>query len=120
MFMGQVNNQFYRGYEGEKEIQIFTSKEKMVIWDGFFNDIMEQFKPAEEGWIGIAYYYHLYLGWCDGKVWKIPNIDEYLQQFRQLDITNCRFEESKKVLADICNMLCLAIQENENVWIAEG
>ena len=117
--MNRVDNQFYRGYEGEKEIQFFTLREKIVIWEGFFNDIMEQFKPAKEGWTGIAYYYHLDLGWCDGKPWKISDLDNCFLQFRQLDLTNCQFEESKKVLVHICNMLRIAIQENEDVWIAE-
>lgn len=118
--MAKINKRFYSGYEGEKEIHFFTLKERIIIWDGFFNDIMEQFKPSKEGWIGISYFYHLDLGWSDGKPWKINDLDTCFLQFRQLDITNCRFEESKEVWLLICNMLMKAIQENDDVWIVEG
>lgn len=117
--MEKVDNQFYRGYEGEKAIRFFTKKEEIVVWEGFFNDVMEQFRPAKEGWTGIAYYYHLDLGWQEEERWKIPNPEDCLKQFQQLDVTHCRFKESKQVTANICNLLVSAIQKKEDVWIAE-
>lgn len=117
--MNKINNKYYCGYEGEKEIQFIAEKEKLIIWDGFFNDIMEQFKPSTEGWMGLAYYYHMSMGWYDESPWKIPNLEECLQHFKQLDISDCRFKESEKVLLEICEFVHSAIQKHENVWIAE-
>ena len=54
--MSRGDDQYYRGYEGEPEIGFYTIKEKIVIWAGFFDDIMEQMKPSRYGWTGIAYY----------------------------------------------------------------
>ena len=105
--MSRGDDQYYRGYEGEPEIGFYTIKEKIVIWAGFFDDIMEQMKPSRYGWTGIAYYYHLHT-------------EECLRQFEGINISECRFEGSKNVLASIRSMLSLAIQENENVWISEG
>lgn len=118
--MSRVDDQYYRGYEGEPEIGFYTIKEKIVIWAGFFDDIMEQMKPSRYGWTGIAYYYHLHTGWYDEDFWQIPDLEECLRQFEGINISECRFEGSKNVLASIRSMLSLAIQENENVWISEG
>lgn len=118
--MSDINDKFYRGYEGEKEIQFITEKEKIIIWEGFFDDIMEQFRPSSTGWTGLPYYYHLSAGWYDESPWKIPDLKECLHQLEQLDVSNCRFAESPKVLIEICRMLSDAIRENKYVCIAEN
>lgn len=117
--MCSINDRFYCGYEGEKEIQIFTYRKKLIIWEGYFDDIMEQFEPDLGVWKGAPYYYHLHIGWYDESPWKIQDIIFFLHQFEQVDLSNCCFMESKKVCAEICNIIREAVKSEEDVWIAE-
>lgn len=119
--MKEIDDKFYVGYEGEQEIQFITEKKILSIWSGYFDDIMEQFTPSEDGWTGLAYYYHLLLGWCEESPWKISDAEDCLKQFRSLDVSNnqLRFGESKEVLDAICHMLEDAVKGHEDVWISE-
>lgn len=121
--MNEINSIYYDGFEGEPEIQFIkvSCNEKqsiLSIWDGYFNDIMEQFKPSDSGWMGLSYYYHLYIGWYEESPWEIPNLSEALEQFNNLNKSNFRFQKSLEVLLEICKLLNLAVEQNESVWIA--
>lgn len=119
----KINDLYYKGYEGEKEIQFIKGKdddtEIISIWDGFFNDILEQITPSEKGWEGLAYYYHLCIGWYENSPWEIPDIKEALEQLKGLISCDFRFEKSKDALNSICIFLFNAIEENERVYISE-
>ncbi|WP_051684991.1 hypothetical protein [Clostridium sp. KNHs205] len=116
-------NDFYKGYEGENEIRFIKECENDVevlsIWDGYFNDIMEQFKPTEKGWEGLAYYYHLHIGWYENSPWEILDLESVLQQFRSVEQTILRFEKSSEVLSAICRFILDAIMENARLYISE-
>jgi len=112
-------DKFYRGYEGQKAIQFRTKEKKLVIWEGFFDDIMEQFEPDSEGWSGLTYYYHLAIGWYEESPWKIPDLKNCLQQFEEVNLSKCRFDESKEVRGEICEFFRDAIKTDSSVWITE-
>jgi hypothetical protein len=80
---------------------------------------MQLFEPSETGWNGLAYYYHLCSGWSEESPWKLPDLEESLQQFKSLNLNKCRFEKSKDVLLEICKLILDAIEQHETVWIAE-
>lgn len=122
--MKKIINDYYSGFEGEGEIQFIhlhsNGDESVIrIWDGYFDDIMEQFEPEGNGWTGLAYYYNLCEGWNDSSPWKIPDVHDALRQFKGLRIKNMRFKESHKVLSEIFNLLTKALEQNEDVWIAD-
>lgn len=119
-----MNNQitkYYEGYEGEPEIQFIKGSNKgdqtiLSIWEGFFDDIMDQFEPTSSGWQGLAYYYNLVIGWEDG-IWEIPNINSSLTEFQSINGSQFRYPETVEVLSDICDFLKSAIKDNQRVWI---
>lgn len=119
----KINNVFYKGYEGEKEIRFIKGNEENIeiisIWDGFFNDILEQITPAEKGWEGLAYYYHLCIGWYEHSPWEIPDTKNALEQLKSFRSSDFRFERSKDVLETICTFLSNAIKEGKKVYICE-
>lgn len=117
--MNDINGKFYYGYEGENEIDFISDNKTLVIWEGFFDDIMEQFNPSSNGWVGMSYYYHLNTGWYDESPWKILDLKDCLHQFEHLDISKCRFDESQDILIEICNMLSNAIEQDKDVFIAQ-
>jgi len=120
--MDNLVSKYYDGYEGEPEIQFIKGSNNgdrkiISVWDGFFDDIMRQFKPTETGWQGLAYYYHLRMAWEDGETWEIPNIHSALAEFRSIDPNKLEFNGSAEVLSAICDFLKTAIKENQKVWI---
>lgn len=60
----------------------------------------------------MPYYYHLAIGWCDESPWKIPDIENCLQQFEKVNLSKCRFLESEEVRSGICNLFREAIRKN--------
>lgn len=119
--MDKLINKYYNGYEGEPEIQFIKGSNKgdrtiLSIWDGFFDDIMSQFKPTASGWQGLAYYYNLVIGW-EEDIWEIPNINSALIEFQSINTNHFKFPESTEALSEICDLLKSAIEENQKVWI---
>jgi hypothetical protein len=85
---------------------------------------MEQIEPSKErGWTGLAYYYHLCIGWEEEKNWQIPNLAEALLQFKKISLpmkgeySHSIYECSEQVLAEIINMLSEAIERKLSVYI---
>ncbi len=120
--MDKLIRNYYDGFEGEPEIKFIIGADKgertvVSIWDGYFDDIMRQFKPMDSGWEGLAYYYHLAIGWENGEPWEIPNICSALAEFQIIDPNKLEFNVSGEVLSVICDLLATAIKENKKVWI---
>jgi hypothetical protein len=116
---------FYSGYEGDDEI-IFTMKssnccqKKLRIWDGYFHSIINQVKLSDDGsWPGLAYYYHLRIGWYEEDNWQIPNINEALLQFKNICLPSDRpiYEISSQVLVEIINILSEAVETDSPIFI---
>ena len=91
---------FYKGYEGEGEIQFIhgtQTDQKIIlkIWDGFFDDIMEKIEPEVTGWTSLAYYYNLVKGWYEEIPWEVPNIATALQQLSKVKGAEFRFSQTQ-------------------------
>jgi hypothetical protein len=114
---------FYSGFEGEGEIQFIRflndgNKNIIKSWEGYFDDLMGKVESTPNGWVGLAYYYNLDEGWYEDSPWEIPNILEALQQFKGIESAEFRFQESKNVINEICNLLSGAIEAQNCVYIA--
>lgn len=117
----QINNRFYRGYEGEPEVQFIAKnaehKVGIGIWDGYFDDIMRQFTPGKDGWTGVAKVYHTDERWEDGIPCKITDLNDTLKEFSEIDLQLLEFDDSAMALSAICVLLNDAIQKKMEVWI---
>lgn len=117
----EINEKYYDDFWGEPSMEFYRMEndviaEKFTIWEGYFYYIMQLVLPEEEGWTGLAYFYHLHTGWYDEENWLIPNIAE---AYRQLEKLNPRElpDEEQEVLALILNMLKRAMDTNGKVYI---
>lgn len=122
--MDKMIRKYYESYEGEPEIQFIKgsdigNKTILCIWDGYFDDIMRLFTPTNLGWIGLAYYYHMGIGWEEESPWEVPNLNETLAELQSLDERKLEFRGSSEVLSAVCQLLASAIREQEKVWIAK-
>lgn len=113
--MDIIMDKYYKGFEGEPEIQIIHSfldgrKEILQIWSRYFDNIMNAIKPEPTGWIGLAYYYHLDKGWYDESPWKVEDVGSAIDQLKKIDRTTLDIT-SQEVLSAICKMF----EEVQNV-----
>jgi hypothetical protein len=117
-----INSKYYEGYEGEGEIQFIrylSNGDKYIIriWDGFFDEIMSGIQPEENGWIGLAYYYHIKEPWWE-QPWKIPDIEIVLKQLQEIKVEFLNVEV-RLLHSELCEILSNAWRLNESVWIAD-
>lgn len=121
--MSEIYEKYYDGFEGDDEI-IFTlekkngEKKEFGIWDGYFDDIMNQIKPEENGWTGLAYYYQLVIGWYDESPWEVKILLESYEQLKNIDINSLKYDEEKEILIKILSMFEEAIDNGEKLYIS--
>lgn len=119
--MELINKTFYEGYEGETEIRFTreteTLPEVLVIWEGFFDQIMRAIKPGKNGWTGLAYHYNMYSGWYAKDMWAIDDLDLALRQLQSVDVSGL-YQECPEVLQLVCKMLKDAIAAHQKVYIS--
>lgn len=118
--MINVNNKYYSGFEGEPEIQIICKKRtgtfKWIIWEGYFDEIMKNVIPEENGWTGLSYYYNLCVGWDEEKPWKI---DDLKLTLNQLSAVKCQSvsPNAREIIEMFCTIINEAINEKLDVFI---
>jgi len=116
-----VNNKYYVGFEGEPEIQFICKRVKdddvIIVWEGYFDEIMRCITPEEKGWTGLAYYYNMYLGWYEESPWLIDDLHMVLQQFNTINYEKLS-NEACEVFKLICNLLKEALDNNLNILIS--
>ena len=75
--MELVNKIYYDGFEGEPEIQLIYRKgdnnEILIMWEGYFDQIMKLMCPDAQGWTGLAYNYNMDTGWYEESPWVIKD-----------------------------------------------
>ncbi len=114
------NNYYYKGFEGEPEIQFIIRKEDedyiFSIWEGYFDRIMSLLKPDKNGWTGIAYVYHMDIGWYDEEIWAVDNLRDTYDKF--ISIPKSRLDNKcQNVLLKICCLLNEALKKDYYVFI---
>lgn len=118
--MERVNDMYYKGFEGEPEIQFICRKGKdseiLIIWEGYFDQIMRLIEPDDDGWKGLAYYYNMYLGWYEESPWMIQDLPTALKQFESIN-DKMISEEAREILKKTCEMLKCAILNGYELFI---
>lgn len=118
----EINEKYYHGFEGEPEMMFCLLEndvivEKIGIWEGYFYFIMQLVQPEEEGWTGLAYFYHLCIGWYEEENWMIPDLEEAHRQLANLNPGELTEGEAGEALVIIRNLLKRAIDKNGKVCI---
>lgn len=118
--MELINKKYYNGFEGEPEIQFIyrrgNDNEIIIMWEGYFDQIMRLMLLDEQGWTGLAYYYNMYTGWYEESPWAIEDLHMALKQFESIDDRKL-CNEAAEILILIRNILKEAIVNNYEVCI---
>jgi hypothetical protein len=126
--MKNIEIDFYSGFEYDEEITFFIDtdnyKKVLKIWRGYFEEIMCKIASSEDdGWIGLAYYYHLMIGWDRNENWYIPNLEEALSQLQSIKLLpdystdQIYYNAEYRILAEMIDMISEAIDKKLKVYI---
>ena len=121
--MCKIDERYYNGFEGEPEL-VFTllkkngEKNAFGIWDGYFDSIIKKVEPQKEGWTGLAYYYHLDIGWFEESPWLVENMLESFEQLNEIDVNSLEMNEDKKILSIIKALFQEAIDNDGKIFIS--
>ena len=104
------NYKFFEGFNDEPEIILEaqnTDLQILHIWDGYFDDILQEPNLDGRGWLGFTRDYQQ----CDGAFGEnsedvITDISEYLDDLRQYKHHHFDYNESR----DVYNLLCFWLE----------
>jgi hypothetical protein len=126
--MNNIEIDFYSGFEGEEEIEFFSTRElhtkRIRMWIGYFRTILRQTQtPPDTDWTGLVYYNNLLIGWHEEKNWQIPCLEEVLFQLENAKIpiddpiNNIDYEPERKILVEMINLVSEGINESFPIYI---
>ena len=120
------DRKYYEGYEGEGEVKIWLEENGnetgIVVWDGFFNTILEGCFSSKFHKDGIVECYYNQDGFYDGK-WEMKyshTVLEELKQFNEklLDIRNeSVIKTSQEVIERLVSLINRAIISKNKIYI---
>lgn len=120
--MDNINERYYKGFEEDSEI-IFRLEddnkkyEAFGIWEGYLENIIEKVEPTDGYWTGLAYYYHLDIGWYEESPWQVPNLKEAYDQLDEIDKDSLEYPEEKDILEILLSMFKKAIENGYKIYI---
>jgi hypothetical protein len=125
--MENIEIDFYTKFEEDREIRFSIKTDNYTkiirIWEGYFNEIMEEVELSDDGtWTSLAYYYHLLEGWYKEDNWQIPDIEKALLQLQNIKFSHDRHiqKNANTVLVEIVNLLLEAIERKTPIYISIG
>lgn len=70
-----INNKLFDGYEGEAELTFTANENKLIIWNGYFETILDNLLDCEVEKRGIITEYFAHEGWYDDSPWLIEDVN---------------------------------------------
>lgn len=93
-----INTKYYDGFEGEHKIVLSDGENRMSIWDGYFDTIMDALLKGNPEKKGIIREYFYREGWYDDP-WRIEDIPLTIKQLEAFDINHAEGTENMKKVA---------------------
>ena len=116
------NNKYYKGFEGEGCIEIWTDQNRMIIWEGYFNTILEGCYQPDYSPDGILKCYVNQDGFFDD-IWEMQHPLIVLEELKRFD-ENCLnttdhnlIRESKEIIEELTSFIIQAVNYGEKIYI---
>ena len=101
----KVDNTYYEGYEGEKEIVITFLETEYHFWEGYFEDIFGAPVLSDTGWHGLTKDYNeLDNAFDDETIECAVPAEEYLDDLRLYRNRSFEYEETADVLQTLVHI----------------
>lgn len=110
---------YYKGFEGEPEIQIAVKDLDNVVltaWSSYFDEIMKGIKPVDGEWTGIAKLYQMHAAWYVDGQYRVDDLDLMLHQLRSVSKRNLSIKAGE-ILNHLMSILFKAKLSGDDVFI---
>lgn len=115
-----LNKKYYEGFEGESELVLVNEENKLIIWNGYFEAILDALLETNLEKEGIIKEYFYHEGWYDDSPWSIKDIKLTIKQLESFDLSKVHQSDNiKNVLPDLVQEIIQFLENarNENVVI---
>lgn len=112
---------FYSGFEGEPEMRFvfcIGDDERMGVraWYGYFVKVIDEVLPVNGQWTGLALQQHMFEGWHEESPWRVPNLQEVVEQWRSIAPEKLD-HDTRDFHGAVLTLLESALAANGTVWI---
>lgn len=123
-----INENYYKGFEGEKDLDIYYYQEDgektgLKIWDGYFELLLSACWLGQVSKGGLLECYADREGFYEEKPWRISNIDVVIKELLQYspefekDISLSMKETLSVLQKDLLMLLDFAVLHNKDIYI---
>ncbi|MGE7112938.1 hypothetical protein [Lysinibacillus sp. NPDC047702] len=113
-----INKKYYVGFEGEPELALINKENKLIMWNGYFETILDVLIEINLEKKGIIKEYFNHEGWYDESPWIIENIPLTIEQLKHFDLNKVQQSDSiRKVVPGLVQEIIIFLENAENVMI---
>ncbi|WP_321386940.1 hypothetical protein [uncultured Enterococcus sp.] len=107
-----IDNRFYEGFEGETEISFVANDNRLIIWNGYFETILNILLDCKLEKQGILKEYFNVEGWYDDSPWLVDDVPFTVSQLKNFDITKVRQASIKDDLEKVVKTIISFLEDN--------
>ncbi len=107
-----IDSRFYEGFEGEAELSLVTDGNKLVIWNGYFETILDSLLDCNVEKEGVVKEYFNHEGWYDDSPWLIEDNSLVISQLECFDINKINQNSMKNDLEEVVKTIISFLQNN--------
>ncbi|MBP2100445.1 hypothetical protein [Enterococcus rivorum] len=107
-----IDSKFYEGFEGEAELCFVAGDNKLVIWNGHFETILDNLLDCNVDRKGIVKEYFSHEGWYDDSPWLIEDITLTINQLKGFDINKMNQNSMKDDLEEVVKTIISFLEKN--------
>ncbi|MBC1557366.1 hypothetical protein HB911_01475 [Listeria booriae] len=114
-----INNVFYKDFEGESELSFVSNEDKLIIWNGYFETILDSLIDSGVDKKGMLKEYFNHEGWYDDSPWLLRDTKLALEQLRSFDITKVRETTMTNNLSNVISTIIMFLEKHilDDVYI---
>lgn len=110
-----LNKKYYEGFEGESELVLVNEENKLIIWNGYFEAILEALLETNLEKEGIIKEYFYHEGWYDDSPWAIKDLQLTIKQLENFDLNKVHQSDNiKNVLPDLVQEIIQFLKNARN------
>jgi hypothetical protein len=110
-----INTKFYDGFEGESELSFISGTNKLVIWNGYFEMILNNLLDSDIEKKGIIKEYFYHEGWYDDSPWLINDIPLTIHQLKLVDTDHfTNNSSSKDIILNVVEEIISFLEANSD------
>lgn len=107
-----INSRFYEGFEGEAELTFVADNDKLVIWNGYFETILDNLLDCNVEKEGIVKEYFNHEGWYDDLPWLVKDNSLTIDQLKRFDINKSNQSSMKDDIEEVVQTIISFLENN--------